>query len=248
MRAAFLLVGLLTSAIVAVAGQSPAAPAFDVVSIKENTSGNNGGGAGPRGADRWMATNMPLHSLLGMAWGVPSDRVVAPDWTRVTRYDIDARGSVAAGWDDILPKAQRLLRERFAAMVHIERRDLPTYNLVQSGDGRPGPSLRPSPIKDCFDRQAIAALRPPPRPCGLTSSGGTLTGTMAIRELVVTLTGASGRPVFDKTSLTGNFEIDLKWTPSLTGDAPRDDSVSIFTAVQSNSASSSKALPPPWTS
>ena len=214
-----------------VLAQNAAGPAFDVVSIKENTSGVDGGGAGPRGTDRWVATNVPLRSLLATAWNIPSDRVDAPDWTRVTRYDIDARGSVANGWDDIRPKAQALLRDRFKASVHIEQRTLPTYDLLQVRPGRLGPALRQSPIKDCFDRAAIAAMKPPPRPCMMTFGNGTLTGTMTLKDLSVTLTGASGRPVFDKTGLAGNYEVDLKWTPTLR-DGAAGDAASIFTAVQ----------------
>jgi uncharacterized protein (TIGR03435 family) len=114
--------------------------------------------------------------------------------------------------------------------VHIEQRNLPTYTLAQLRSGRLGPSLRLSPIADCFDRQAIAAMKPPPRPCLMTFGNGTLTGTMAIKDLTVTLTGAAGRPVFDTTGLAGNYEVDLKWTPTLRDDTT--DAVSIFTAVQ----------------
>jgi uncharacterized protein (TIGR03435 family) len=230
MRNLIVGVGLLALFSTAGAGQTPVAPAFDVVSIKENTSGNDGGGAGPRGNDRWVATNMPLRSLIAAAWNIPTNRVIAPDWTMVTRYDIDARGSVEQGWDDIRPKTQAALRERFGVEVHVERRNLPTYNLVQLQSGQLGPGLRMSPIKDCLDRQAIAAMKPPPRPCMMTFGTGTLTGTMSIKDLAVTLTGASGRPVFDQTGLAGNYEVDLKWTPTLRDDS--SDAVSIFTAVQ----------------
>ena len=41
-----------------------------------------------------------------------------------------------------------------------------------------------------------------------------------------------GRPVFDATNLTEQFEWELKWTPdSLDGNAPADG-VSIFTALE----------------
>ena len=64
----------------------------------------------------------------------------------------------------------------------------------------------------------------------MTFGTGTLTGTMSMKDLTVTLTGASGRPVFDKTGLAGNYEVDLKWTPALGADT--SDTVSIFTALQ----------------
>ncbi len=46
------------------------------------------------------------------------------------------------------------------------------------------------------------------------------------------LSGASGRTVFDRTGLAGNYEFDLRWTALTSDTAPSDDAVSIFTAVQ----------------
>jgi uncharacterized protein (TIGR03435 family) len=41
----------------------------------------------------------------------------------------------------------------------------------------------------------------------------------------------AGRPVFERTGLTGGYDFDLKWTPGLAAD-PAGTSVSIFTALQ----------------
>ena len=46
------------------------------------------------------------------------------------------------------------------------------------------------------------------------------------------LTPQAGRPVIDRTGLTGMYNVLLKWRPSLSTDTPADDAVSIFTAVQ----------------
>ena len=80
---------------------------------------------------------------------------------------------------------------------------------------------------DCSNREAIAALSPPPRPCGFGPQPGGLRGTVSPATLASLLTTASGRPVFDKTGLQGNYEFDLKFSRSVS-----DDTVSIFTAVQ----------------
>jgi uncharacterized protein (TIGR03435 family) len=226
-----LVVGVFS--IASVAGQQPAAPAFDVVSIKENLSGQDGGGATPLRNGRWQATNLALKSLIGVAWSIPSSRVFdAPDWTSVTRYDITGVTAADATQAQLQSMLQGLLRDRFAVRVHVEQRDLPTYNLVLArSDGRLGPAVRLSPIRDCLDRAAIAAMTPAPRPCMMQFGSGTLGGTMTVANLAATLTGASGRPVFDRTGLTGNYELDLKWTPTLAGDAG-PETVSIFTALQ----------------
>ena len=223
-----LLIALLLGAVAA--GQSPA---FEAVSIKENDSGRDGGGSSPLQNGRWRATNMPLRSLIASAWEIPTNRVLgAPDWTSVTRYDIAAVAPDDATQAQLRPMLQTLLRDRFGVRVHVEQRELATYDLVLARpDGRLGPAIRLSPIHNCLDRAAIAAMIPPPRPCMMTFGSGTLTGTMTIDDLAVTLAGASGRPVFNRTGLTGNYEIDLKWTPTVGGDST-GDTVSVFTAVQ----------------
>ena len=58
-------------------------------------------------------------------------------------------------------------------------------------------------------------------------------------NLAGTLSGNVGRVVLDRTGLTGDFDVELQWTPDrvpLAGDAsnpaPSPDGPSIFTALQ----------------
>ena len=56
-----------------------------------------------------------------------------------------------------------------------------------------------------------------------------------MQQLAVTLQGALGlgRPVFDRTGLTGAYDIDIRWTPDGSdGQTPPGDAPSIFTALQ----------------
>ena len=58
-----------------------------------------------------------------------------------------------------------------------------------------------------------------------------------MEEAASMLTRASGRPVIDKTGLTGLFVFKLQWTPDpimpgLDGPSPVSPGPSIFTAVQ----------------
>jgi uncharacterized protein (TIGR03435 family) len=48
---------------------------------------------------------------------------------------------------------------------------------------------------------------------------------------VPALIRATGRPVIDRTGLTGRFDVDLQWNPGTSTDGG-DDRPSIFTAVQ----------------
>ena len=63
--------------------------------------------------------------------------------------------------------------------------------------------------------------------CTLLVNRQSLTArTQAIQKITPALQSLTGRPVVDRTGLTGTFDIDLKW--SATG----DDGPSIFTALQ----------------
>lgn len=203
-------------------------PAFDVVSIKESTSNSGTGSAGPEGTSRFVATNYPASGLLNMAWRLPNGRVIgAPDWAWRINYDVDARGDVSsdAAWR---ARLQTMLRDRFKLVAHLDTRNLPVYHLVRLRAERLGPGLVKSRIVDCNDKAAIAALTPPPRPCGFRPSAtAPLAGTMALSSVASLLSTATGRPVIDMTGIEGNYDFDLKFSR-----ATSDDAVSVFTAVQ----------------
>ena len=164
-----------------------------------------------------------------MGWRLPNGRVIGvPDWTYRINYDIDARGDLARGNDDLRPRLQTLLRDRFKLAAHMEKRDLPVFELVRLRPDRLGPGLVKSPIIDCKDEAAIKAMAPPPRPCGWRPSlGAPIAGTLTMASIASLLSTAAARPVIDKTGLDGNYELDLKFSRGAT-----DDAVSVFTAVQ----------------
>ena len=91
------------------------------------------------------------------------------------------------------------------------------------------------------------AEAPPPttsgRPtCGTrTTRGNMMTTGVAMSDLARNLAPFAGRPVVDKTGLSGAFDLDLTWTPEQGPSAsegtqppaaPSTDGVSLFTAVQ----------------
>jgi uncharacterized protein (TIGR03435 family) len=218
---------------------TPGQLAFDVVSIRLNTSGARGGGGGPRPGGAYNLTNVPTRTLISIAYGIPGGRVLGgPGWLTTDRYDIVARGKDSPTGEEASQMLQAMLRDRFQLVAHVEQRDLPAYTLTLARpDGRLGPGMRRSAI-DCRDpearKKAYAAAAPNSRiVCGLQTSAGMFTGGgVRLADLIVILTSASGRPVLDKTGLSGDFDVDLKWTPTLAGDAAPPDVVSIFTAVQ----------------
>jgi uncharacterized protein (TIGR03435 family) len=123
--------------------------------------------------------------------------------------------------------------------------------VVARADGRLGPGLR-KPAIDCEARaearkKAMAAGEPPPAPptpgqrmeCGLQTrrmngvQRVTGSGT-PITDVIYGIEQTLGRPVIDRTGLTGRFDIDLEFAgtgPLTAADTP-DAPASVFTAVQ----------------
>src|SRR5262249_33079399 len=143
---------------------------------------------------------------------------------------------------------------------HREEKDLPTFELVvakgglkvkKSDDQTPPPPLPPPPLGSSVERglgvRGVQLSAPGARIRGSQGRGnGTAYGSaVPLSVLVNILSQLLGRPVVDKTGITGLFDFDLKWTPGaeqvpgafgpndLPPPAPADSSSpSIFTALQ----------------
>lgn len=194
-------------------------PSFEVVSVKENTSGRSVSSlSGPR-PGRFTITNMPLRFIVLEAFGLLDHQLIGgQNWITTTSFDISAtfpQGSVPERhWR---PMLQKVLVDRFGLAVHRDMREVPTYDLLLARrDGALGTQLV---------RRDGSCDTPPA--CTLLVNRQSLTArTQAIEKITPALQSLTGRPVVDRTGLTGTFDIDLKW--SATG----DDGPSIFTALQ----------------
>ena len=171
-----------------------------------------------------------------------------PAWIDRELFAIEARGPVDLTFADARLMMQTLLKERFNLRVHIEKREYPVYALVLNGsDGRLGPGMRRSALdctaySDTLARTGrMVAAREVSSDCQLRS-GGTgagsqvLRGRATMRELILPISRSPdvGRKVFDRTGLTGTFELEAEWVPARSGPgAPAStDVVSTFTALQ----------------
>jgi uncharacterized protein (TIGR03435 family) len=243
---------------------SPPGPSFEVASVKPNKSGDGRVMIGMQPGGRFTTTNVPLRMLIRSAYQLQDFQIVgAPDWINSERFDIIAKAE-----GDVPPPPigtpgpmqfmiRNLLAERFKLVVHTDTRDLPIYAMVPArSDGKPGPQLRPSTI-DCAAMMARGRNGgPPPTPpapgerpaCGMRIGAGTMSaGGFPLSQLATTLSQFVQRVVVDRSGLTGNYDLDLTWTPdrSLQGGPggppppgapplpPVDpDGPSIFTAIQ----------------
>jgi uncharacterized protein (TIGR03435 family) len=110
---------------------------------------------------------------------------------------------------------QSLLADRFKLRLHYETREQPIYELVVAKGGL---KLKPLP--------------PDQRPGGGRFVRGEIAlNGRSVATLAHFLTQFAGRSVVDKTSLAGNYDIDLKWTPDDQQGTP-DAGPTLFTALQ----------------
>jgi uncharacterized protein (TIGR03435 family) len=148
--------------------QTPAAPAFEVASIKPSPPGDPSNPLSgfpmlmPQPGGRLVATNTPLWLLISTAWSLPDDRIAGGNKDAMNiRYDITARAATDATLTqkELQPMLQALLIERFRLKTHVESREMPLYDLVRAlGDGRLGPDLKPSK-SDCSNIDDLNAKR-----------------------------------------------------------------------------------------
>jgi uncharacterized protein (TIGR03435 family) len=227
-RTAVALGVLICAPILSAQQPLPADPslAFEVVSVKPNTSGGNeDSDVQPNG--RVVITNMSLANLVRGVFEaqrhelVVGDRV--PSWFASERWDITAVGPPVtdeASQRRVRIMMQNMLADRFKLVTKRELRDTPVYALVVGrSDGRPGPQMRPSSA-DCvallaaFKASGATRQTPDSKVCGGKSGTGRIWGTgVLLDDFIRRLIPAAGRPVLDMTGLTGPFDLDLKWTP-----------------------------------
>jgi uncharacterized protein (TIGR03435 family) len=221
---------------------------FEVASVKPNNSGSTNANIELHPGGRITATNVVLGGLIRNIFSLqPYQLLNAPDWIEVSRFDIEAKADreYSAREDapapELLAMLRNVLADRFQLVTHRETREMPAYAVVVArSDGTLGPGIRRSTV-DCEAEAAralaarraggppIAGAKPIVR-CRIATSAGRIVGTATtMSEFIRRLSPPLGRPVVDRTGLTGQFDLELQWAPEHTADTPGP---SIFTAVQ----------------
>src|SRR5262245_16339579 len=151
--------GVCLAVIVSVvaSGQQPTDYVFEVATVKQNKSGERGGGIRRLPGGRVTVTNMAARGLITFAYQLGQFQLVGgPNWLADDKFDITAKIEGNPEWegpgsgrpDPIQVAMRKLLAERFKLKIHRESRDLDAYALVMVKPGVAGPALKPSPT-DC---------------------------------------------------------------------------------------------------
>ena len=201
-----------------------AVPSYDISVIRSGASENGDTHIYTR-LNTLEVRNTSIPHLLQSAFGVPLGMIVGlPEWARKARLDIDAKTLEpdTTRLRDLTPAQrqamlQALFEGRMGLKWHYETRVLSTYDLIVASGG---PKLPATQAKG--------------------GNGGTSVNDTKLRAtnvpvsgLAVVLADKLGRPVVDKTGLTGRYDIALVWAAE---DAPASGDANapppLFTAVQ----------------
>ncbi len=196
------------------------AHAFEVASVKRNTSDEPVGGSisPPVGGDRFRANNVTLRTLIRTAYDVENFQISrgpgGPKWLDAAKFDVNAKAAARATWPETRMMLQELLATRFKLSLTRESQTMPAYALVI---GKNGPNLALPTDPGCQPPQlgACSRLR--------FANGKVLSGVnVSTTVLAEVLTTMMRRPVIDKTGLTGIFDFKMDFALDL----PRSDAQS----------------------
>ncbi len=188
--------------------------AFDVASVKLNTSGTSSGKIDSSDSGRIIIENTSLTEIVffayGIAWG-KDYAVSAPDWLDAQKFDIVATYPAGTARDSVQEMMRTLLSERFGLKTHRENRKLESYVLLVDKHG--------ATLHANIDG----------------AEGGFIWGEDHVTCRAFSMAGLAsrlsgpvfklGRPVVDMTGIKGAYDFTLKWSSDAEG-------ASIFTALQ----------------
>lgn len=225
--------GLLVTA-VSVPAQSANTPSkplqWDVISVKPMAPDSCPGGRGGVGylPDGLTASCVPLLFVIENAYRMMDGARIAglPEWAKADSqlYAIEARvsGNDVAAYtelsrDEKFRMLQPVLAERFGMKAHIEPREMPAYALEIA---RSGPKLKEPAANEPSSSQFGAP------------TGEVKWANSPLTNLVWLLSREVGRPVVDKTGLTGKYDFTLEYAPAAREGPENAGKPSVFTALE----------------
>jgi len=172
---------------------------------------------------RLVMRRLPVYYLIGFAYGhscpASGSLTGGPDWTRTSRYDLEA--TIPAGTpkytkEQLLsgnaPQLQRMLQnllaDRFKLVLQREVKETQGYNLVLAREGKLKLSANQTPDQVPAEQSGRAGI------IGIPYL------SVPMSRLARSLQELSGRPVVDKTGLSGLYDVRLEF-PEIAYPTPR---------------------------
>ncbi len=182
---------------------------FDVASIKLNTSASTNTSINRALGGQLNCSNVSVRMLLTFAYDVRDYQLLnLPGWAADERYDIlakpspedaasepDSRSDAAQNY--LRRRTQSLLADRFGVVLHGETRDAPIYILVLAkGGSKLTPTQTEGGPQISFNYTRM-----------------TCKNVTMKRFADVALSIRMGRPVVDKTGLSGAYDFHVEFAP-----------------------------------
>lgn len=196
-------------------GQIPlsTAKAFDVVSVKPSAPDQRGISIRLAPGGGINVTNATVRVLVGFAYNVTEARVSGPSWIDELHFDVQGKNlSAPAEMPDprqmtdaqrreleegVRMRTRAILQDRFQLGVHTESKEGPVYLLVPAKSG--------VKLKESAQEEEGPQLR---------AGRGSVIGQKVSMDMITRhLSQWTGRPVLDKTGLTGKYSFELTFTP-----------------------------------
>jgi uncharacterized protein (TIGR03435 family) len=208
-------------------------PAFEVATVRPSGPQDNIIGLFTYPGGRITAGNYTLKMLIGEAFDLQAFQISGgPGWTDIDRWSLEAKPPASAKSSKANPSnpklpmndeqrlmLQALLADRFQLKFHRTAKEGTVYLLLKGGK-----EFQPRPAKNAGDYPWVGG------PHGGGVMGDGIAGTNATMELMAQrLTGYMGRPVLDRTGMTGAFDFRFEYPQ----DDPRPDVIgSILASVR----------------
>lgn len=239
--ATFLSAPLLLTATLSLPAQTPTPsvriPSYDVVSIKPNKTASTNDDISIYDST-FDGINVSLKMLILSAYGLKQGQLVGlPPWGYSARFDVsakivdpDKKAIEALTPEQFRSMQQPILTDRFHLTFHHELKMLPVFELVVA---KGGPKFKTITAAERASDQGVNGVHAGDTNEQTNSHGGTLTATgVPLSVLIAQLSTRVDRIVVDKTGLTGEYNLQLTWSPEDAGPQAADAPPDIFTALQ----------------
>jgi len=181
---------------------------FEIASIKSNASGDPEWRLGPPRNGGISIVNLPLFRIIAQSFRTNVSMLAGgPDWIRSTNYDIVGKGPDPSMTNpEVWEMMRSLLIDRFHLKYHIEERDMPAFALTIAPRGH---KLTLGENGQCAEEIKAG------KNCGdiLIPPFGAAMYNMPIGALITGIGQRAGRPIVDRTGLTGRFDVNITWLP-----------------------------------
>jgi uncharacterized protein (TIGR03435 family) len=201
---------------------------YDVVSIKENKSGDQSGYVNIDDRGIFTVKNMPLESIIEFAYDVKEDQISGlVGQVSSAKFDVIAKVLPSGNAVPVELPDQNLqamvilmLSDRFHLNAHLQPKVIPVYELDVAHGGLKIKLSQDEIHDSTWNIYGESASK-------ILSCKG-----CRMADLANVLSDLAGRKVIDKTDLNGHADITLKWSDDVATQQGGADVISIFTAVE----------------